>query len=46
MIDIIQFILIFGLVTYAILTAIALVVAPLNLGGLDRFFDRILSPWV
>jgi hypothetical protein len=46
MMDIIQFVLIFGLIAYAILAAVALVVAPLNLGVLDRFFDRILSPWV
>lgn len=46
MLDIIQFVLIFGAFTYAVLLGAALVVAPLNMGYLDRFFNWILHWWV
>lgn len=46
MLDIIQFVLIFGGFTYAVLLATALVVAPLNMGNTDRFLNWILHWWV
>lgn len=46
MLNIAQFVLIFGTFAYAVLIALALVVTPLNLGRVDRFFNWIISWWV